>query len=728
MDIFFYQYLQARVYRPLAKVVTVKEDCDRLCVAQHIRSLTASGHLDEDCPSIFPHTSEMRFGALSSRKSQFLPKVFYYFLPFLALLLASVCGGQSSMKKERAQLLAVPWQDKHPTESNRFTFEAKTCSISVSPIHAQNEPTKGIFTHFVLAGWTYLAKISFFNGRFSTVEVHKIEVVNDVLHFHMMACTRITHSALEIKAGVCSDREAYLVVLLTKDGITSEPQLLVFKHDDKDPSGEKYVIAHNSQLSSARGVADVSISCVENHAIFAFAASTALSGTTDKEVHSSIRIWSPKTRAVRKVLTVPTENAVSVVTFRSRDCQVHVFAQKTNGKDDVPFDTLIYCVRPTEGSGDWSLELLQAIPLCDVYGVDLYTNNKQELGMFVAISKKSKFHPQCPKSSLALKWTEQRFEVFKNITLDAVADFYYLPTPCCSFLLARHIGAERILTIVGSTESLFDGVLKMEHLTVSDRQYLLISFVGEMHQGALHEVACSKRSPIVQTPAPTTPSQLGRMVRPRGGSIPPTGLLLAPPKPERMILLPPAQPLPQAAALMWHPTDNRVVLPPSQMPLSSFAAANSVRPRMVPVPFQPVPMRYNFTLSFGGRWPSDGVPAPSFQPMPPVQQMMPPQNPPPYGSIFLPSMPVRYLNASRQAFQIPPMIDFRPPGYSPTSVFAQNHPARSNTSGRRTHRPVQYLQHVGRAHSATSFRNHSLPSRSWTPNLRRLNDKLEDFA
>lgn len=62
---------------------------------------------------------------------------------------------------------------------------------------------------------------------------------------------------------------------------------------------------------------------------------------------SSIRIWSPKTRAVRKVLTVPTENAVSVVTFRSRDCQVHVFAQKTNGKDDVPFDTLIYCVRPT---------------------------------------------------------------------------------------------------------------------------------------------------------------------------------------------------------------------------------------------------------------------------------------------------------------------------------------------------------------------------------------------
>ena len=74
------------------------------------------------------------------------------------------------------------------------------------------------------------------------------------------------------------------MVILTKDGLTSQPQLLVFKPDEKDVTGEKFVIAHNGQLSSAKGVADVSISCVENHVMFAFAASTALIGAAEKEV------------------------------------------------------------------------------------------------------------------------------------------------------------------------------------------------------------------------------------------------------------------------------------------------------------------------------------------------------------------------------------------------------------------------------------------------------------
>ena len=91
--------------------------------------------------------------------------------------------------------------------------------------------------------------------------------------------------------------------------------------------------------------------------------------------------------------------------------------------------------------------MIQAVTLCDVYGVELYTNSKQEVGLFAAISKKTKAFPQCPKSSLALKWTGQHFEIFRNITISAVADFFYLATPCCSFLLARHIGAEVITTV-----------------------------------------------------------------------------------------------------------------------------------------------------------------------------------------------------------------------------------------------------------------------------------------
>ena len=113
----------------------------------------------------------------------------------------------------------------------------------------------------------------------------------------------------------------------------------------------------------------------------------------------------------------------------------------------------------------------------------------------------------------------------------------------------------------------------------------------------------------------------------------------------------------------------------------------------------------------------------------------PPQYSPPSGPVPQPAILVRYANASRLPFLVPPMHEARPSGFFPSSLSTRDshiHSGRSNNlPARRIHHhtyPVQPFQHAVRGQFPPPRINQSFSSRSWTPNLRRLNDKLEDFA
>lgn len=87
---------------------------------------------------------------------------------------------------------------------------------------------------------------------------------------------------------------------------------------------------------------------------------------------------------------------------------------------------------------------MQTIALCEVYGLELYRNAKQEVGLFVAVSKKAKQfeHLLCPTTPLTLKWTGKEFFPYTNVTVDGISEFHYFATKCCNLLVGRHTNVE----------------------------------------------------------------------------------------------------------------------------------------------------------------------------------------------------------------------------------------------------------------------------------------------
>ncbi|XP_055333377.1 uncharacterized protein LOC129584956 [Paramacrobiotus metropolitanus] len=430
---------------------------------------------------------------MALQKSMLMGRVFVSVLIVLCSRFLGAFASSSTLEKEseRTNILAVPWSDLSFNSLQPPSF-VPTCAFSVVPVHAEEEPTKGIFVQFKLGKYNYIARASLHNGKYCTIDVFRLDVLSTGIRFELIASTKLQYEPLGIKAASCDDTEAYIVVLITKDGIGSDVQLLVFK--PVEPGNmEEYVIAHNAQLSGLKGVADISISCYKEQVIFAFAQSTTLSPSRPKEVTSSVHVWSPLSRSVISSMTADTVNSVSVVVFESGQCLMIIFAQNSNGGSGGPLDTLLYCLSsgsPTE----WKLVLAQSLKLCEVNGMELYTNPKRELGLFVAISKKSSNFKFCPSTPLTMKWNGNEFVPIKNLTVKGVSDFYHFPSPCCNIVLAQHTGNERSLSVLGSSESLFEDVKKVDFLFVEDRSFFLISFSSSSHQTPLQEFVCDRRA------------------------------------------------------------------------------------------------------------------------------------------------------------------------------------------------------------------------------------------
>ena len=91
----------------------------------------------------------------------------------------------------------------------------------------------------------------------------------------------------------------------------------------------------------------------------------------------------------------------------------------------------------------WRLTLIQRMRFCEVSGAELYVNQKQETGLFVAIDRKADDYPGCPLSSVTVKWTGRQFVPYLNVSsIKTASDFHYLSMACCNLVAARQIGAE----------------------------------------------------------------------------------------------------------------------------------------------------------------------------------------------------------------------------------------------------------------------------------------------
>ncbi|OQV18889.1 hypothetical protein BV898_07142 [Hypsibius exemplaris] len=566
-----------------------------------------------------------------------------------------VPGGMTAGQSQLLQIVAVPWLDRHPSDSHRLSHQSTTCSLSISPVPSETELNKGIFCHFKLGSATFIVRVALFNGRFCAIEVLRMIVDANGVQLQLKATTKLQFQVLDAKAYACGDSEAYIVLILTKDNHVSETQLLVFKLDSKDPLRQTFIIAHNSQLSTMRGVSDVSIRCFEDNVIFSMSASTTLLPVGSGEAYSSVRVWNPRSRSVTKQLIAETTNAVSVVAFESGRCLVIVFLQRSSPLRDGPIDSFAYCLMSDDRVG-WRLTMIQRLNLCEVSGVELYQNTKQELGLFVAIANTAEEYPGCPRTSMSMKWTGKQFVSYGNVSMKGAADFYYLPTGCCNLVAARLTGAERALTFVGSTEPLFEDVHKLELISSveNNRYFLLVSFTSEGHHDALHELVCDQRvykalpfsgfPPRYPYPSPPPPQAAMSYAAPPqmgfigGGQVQQPPPSLPPPSPQPMyIVVPPLQP----------------ALPPPQM--APYQPAGLFFPPNTPV------NRGNMTV---------------WRPMPNGQPIYPPPLPPPM-PVFNPPPPPPAPHQAPPIWMAP-----RPVG---TSLLIEPHPAGGYRQKKRMH-------------------------------------------